>query len=132
MRTSVHHDVALPALALTHIVKDRDPAWRLYDPAEAATAISGAKLGQARSEAPVCQGTIFGIVMAVHPRGVVARRSIRTSWRGCGIVFAAAARRQFRLAGFCRLQQSEAKTLIGGGNFLSICRYGRNAAVGRI
>src|ERR1700720_4707801 len=36
VRTSVHDDVALPPLALTHVVEDRDAAGCLHDPAEAA------------------------------------------------------------------------------------------------
>src|SRR5205085_10517684 len=35
MRTSVHDDVALPSLALTHVVEDRYAARCLHDPAEA-------------------------------------------------------------------------------------------------
>jgi hypothetical protein len=34
--TSVHDDVALPALTLAHVVKNRDAAGRLHDAAEAA------------------------------------------------------------------------------------------------
>src|SRR5262249_48289449 len=50
MRPSVHHDVALPALALADVVKHRDAAWRLHDAPEAA-AIGGAKLGQPQPQA---------------------------------------------------------------------------------
>src|SRR5580700_4146302 len=35
MRASIHDDVALPPLALTHVIEDRDTARRLHDPAEA-------------------------------------------------------------------------------------------------
>src|SRR5262245_37947576 len=51
MRPPVHHDVALPPLALAHIVEDRDTAWRLHDPAEAAG--RGPKLGQPEGQAAV-------------------------------------------------------------------------------
>src|SRR5437016_9212579 len=45
---SVHDDVALPALALPHVVEDRDAARGLHDPAK--TAGVAAKHNQARSE----------------------------------------------------------------------------------
>src|SRR5262249_54466268 len=42
VRASVHDDVALPSLALTHVVEDRNAAGRLHDAPEAA-AVGAAK-----------------------------------------------------------------------------------------
>src|SRR5262249_49512275 len=54
VRTSVHDDVALPALALVHVVEDRDAARRLHDAAKAA-AEQAAELGQPAAQAAVRQ-----------------------------------------------------------------------------
>src|SRR5216684_1545172 len=52
VRTSVHDDVALPALTLAHVVENRDAARCLHDPAEAA-AEQAAELGQSAAQAAV-------------------------------------------------------------------------------
>src|SRR5262249_43630920 len=70
VRAAVHHDVALPALALADVVEHRDATRRLHDAAEAA-AIGGAELGQAAGEAAVGQAAVLRAVVAVHARGVV-------------------------------------------------------------
>ena len=49
VRAPVHDDVALPPLALTDVVVDRDAARRLDDPAEAA--VVGAEFGQPAGQA---------------------------------------------------------------------------------
>src|SRR5215470_1789794 len=53
VRTAAHDDVALPSLALTYIVEDRDAARRLHDPAKAAG--RAAELRQPAGQAPVRQ-----------------------------------------------------------------------------
>src|SRR5262245_38275942 len=95
VRASVHDDVALPPLALTHVVSDRNAAWRLHDAAEAAAAVAGAKLRQPEGQAAVGQRAVFWTIMTVYARGVVARRKLVPSLNGRGrIVLAAGTRRQ--------------------------------------
>src|SRR5579883_3057342 len=67
VRAAVHHDVALPALALTHVIKDGDAAGRLHDSAEAPD--PAAKLGQPGGQATISQRTVLGTVVAIHPPG---------------------------------------------------------------
>ena len=59
---SIHNNVALPTLALTHIVEDRDAAWRLHDAAEAVA--SNAR--QAAGQAALRQRSLLRTVMAIH------------------------------------------------------------------
>src|SRR6202049_3987900 len=80
VRAAVHHDVALPALALADVVEDRDAARRLHDAAEAAG--GAAKLRQAAGEAALAERTVFRAIAAVHARGVVARRRLEGARRG--------------------------------------------------
>ena len=75
MWTSVHDDVALPALTLAHIVKNRDAAGRLHDAAKAAC--QGAEFRQSRGQATIRQRAILRTIVPVHPRGVVTGRSFR-------------------------------------------------------
>ena len=75
--TSVHHDVALPPLALAHIVEERDATWRLHDPAEAADPAS--KLWQPGGQATLGQRTVLGAIIAIHTPGIVARRRFRSA-----------------------------------------------------
>ena len=131
MRASVHDDVALPALALAHVVEDRDAARRLHDPAEAAgrrLPNSGSPPVRQRSANEPSSGPSLRFMRA----GVVARRRFRKSRRGRRIVFAAAARRLLVLAGLGRLQQGETKFPLGGGDLLRLRRQRRNPAIGRI
>src|ERR1700676_2392762 len=115
MRTSVHDDVALPPLALTHVVEHRDAAWCLHDPTEA-PAERCAEFGQPAGQAALAQRSVLRTVLAVHARGVVAGRTFRASWRGRRVVCPAAAGRQLALARFSRLQQGETKLPIRGSN----------------
>src|SRR5215813_14103528 len=78
MRAAVHHNAALPALALAHVVVHRDAARRLHDPPEAAAAVAGAELGEPDGQAAVRQRAVLGAVMAVHARRVVAGRELVT------------------------------------------------------
>src|SRR5258708_16228912 len=64
--TSVHDDVALPALTLAHVVKNRDSAGRLHDAAEAAG--RGAEFRQSAGQAPVRQRAILRTTAPGHPR----------------------------------------------------------------
>src|SRR6266446_4310270 len=75
--TSVHDDVALPSLTLTHVVEDGNAARRLHDPAKAASGAS--KLGQPAGQAALRQGTVLRTVIAIHARRVVARRRFGAS-----------------------------------------------------
>src|SRR4051812_41731481 len=75
MRPPLHHDVALPALALADIVVHRDAARRLHNAPEAA-AIGGAKLRQPESEAAIRQGAIFRAVMAGGSGGGFGRGGV--------------------------------------------------------
>src|ERR1700681_2767139 len=74
MRTAVHDDVPLPALALTHVVEHRDSALCLHDSAEAAG--RGSKFGQPANQAAIRQRAVLRIIVAIHARGVVARRKL--------------------------------------------------------
>src|SRR6266404_118800 len=87
--TSVHDDVALPALTLADVVENRDAAGRLHDPTEAAG--RGAEFRQSAGQAAIRQRAILRTIVPVHPRGVVAGRRLGEPWRGCRIVFSAAA-----------------------------------------
>src|SRR5882757_8301288 len=88
VRTSVHDDVALPALTLAHIVEYRDAARRLHDPAEAAG--RGTEFRQSAGQAAIRQRAILRTIVSVHPRRVVAGRRLGEPWRGCRIIFSAA------------------------------------------
>src|SRR5205823_11258760 len=88
VRTSVHDDVALPALALVHVVEDRDAPRRLHNAAKAA-AEQAAELGQPAAQAAVLQAIVLRPIAAVEARGiagVVARRSFRKPRRGRRVV----------------------------------------------
>src|SRR5436305_14378566 len=97
MGAPVHDDVALPSLALTHVVEDRDAARCLHDPTEAPTE-RGAKLGQPAGQAALPQRSVLRTVLAIHARGVVAGRKLRVPRRRPWIVLAAAACRELILA----------------------------------
>ncbi len=127
--TAVHDDAALPALALADVVDDRDAARRLHDAAEAAAAIAGAELRQAEREAAVRQRTVLRPVMAVHARGVVARRKLVASRRRRRDEFAPGTAGQPKLAGLRRLHHGEAELAIGGSDLLRLRRHCRDAAV---
>src|SRR6266478_8114684 len=130
----VHDDVALPPLALIHVVEDRDAAGRLHDAAEAA-AEEAAELGQPAVQAAVCQAIILRTIAAIETHkvaGVVARRRLRESRRGRRIVLASGTRRLLVLARVCGLQQSEAKFPVGRSRLLRLRRLRRNPAIGRI
>src|SRR4051794_4533300 len=127
MRSIIHHDVALPALALTDIVVHRDAARRLHNAPEAA-AIGGAKLRQPESEAAIRQGAIFRTVMAVDAAGVIARRRLIAQRGRRRIVFASrTSDRVLGLAGLGRLQQSKPIFTLGRGDLLSL-RWQRRAS----
>src|SRR5438132_13767030 len=79
MRAAVHDDGPLPALALPDVVGDRDAAGRLHDAAEAAAAVAGSEFGHPDGQASVRQRAVLRIVVAVHTRGVVARRTLVAS-----------------------------------------------------
>jgi short-subunit dehydrogenase len=64
MWTSVHDDVALPALTLAHVVKNRNSTGRLHDAAEAAG--RGAELGQSAGQATIRQRAILRTIVPVH------------------------------------------------------------------
>src|SRR5215468_2891324 len=87
--TSIHDDVALPALTLAYVVENRNAAGRLHDPAEAAG--RGAEFRQSASQATVRQRAILRTIMPVHPRRVVAGWRLGEPRRGCRIIFSAAA-----------------------------------------
>src|SRR6516225_3902464 len=84
MGARVHHDVALPALALSHVVEDRDAAGCLHDAPET----DAAELGQPAGQAALRQRGVLRSIMPIHASGVVARRQLRESWRLRRIVFA--------------------------------------------
>ena len=133
VRASVHHDAALPALALTHVIGDGDAARRLHDPAEAAAAVAGAELGQPDGQAAVRQRAVLRIVVAVHARGVVAGRTLVAPRHRRGrIVLAARAAGQLGLAGLRRPHQRHAEVPVSGRNLLRLRRRRRNPTVGRI
>src|SRR5262249_54360404 len=121
VRTAVHDDIALPALALASCVGDGNAAGCLHDPPEAAPTVAGAKLGQTDRQATVSQRAVFRIIMAVHARGVVARRALIPSLSGrCRIVFTAGTSGQTKFAGLRRPPQCKAGFSIGSGNLLRL------------
>src|SRR5712671_5645900 len=88
VRTSVHDDAALPALALVHVVEDRNATRRLHDAAEAA-AEQAAELGQPAAQAAVLQPVVLRPIAAVEARdvaGVIARWQLRETRRGRRVV----------------------------------------------
>src|SRR5262245_29104682 len=131
MRPSVHDNVALPALPLTHVVEDRDAAWRLHDPTEA-SAERGAEFGQAAGQTTLPQRHVLRAIVSIDAAGVVARRALGAPWRGRWIEFAAATSGCSALACFSRLQQSETKLPMDGCKLLSVRRERRHPAIGRI
>src|ERR1700750_1231736 len=107
MRTSIHDDVALPPLALTHVVENGDAARRLHDPAKAPAEIR-AELGQTTGQAAFRQRCILRTVNPVlPPRGVVAGRGLLPLPRRCAIIFPACTGRFLVLARLRRLEQLE-------------------------
>src|SRR5580658_1150409 len=130
MRASVHNDVALPPLALAHIIEDRDAAWRLHDPPEAAD--TAAKLGQSAGQTTLRQRTVLGTIIAIHTSGVIARRSFLTSRRGGRIVLPAATDRRPGFTRVRRLQQGEVILALGGSYLLRPRSQRWNPAVGWI
>src|SRR5438105_6326453 len=128
MRTSVHDDVALPALPLADVVEDRNAARCLHDPPEADTA----KLGQPAGQTALRQRGVLRTVVTVHARGVVARRKFRESRRLRRIVFASVTCRFLVFARLGRLQEGNTKFPFGGGNLLSLWRQRRKPAIGRL
>src|SRR5215469_9361324 len=103
MGAAIHDDVALPALALTDVIEDRDAAGRLHD----APKTDAAELGQAAGQAPLGERRVLRAVMAVHARDVVARRRFLEARRMCRIVLAAVASSLLVLAGLGRLQPGD-------------------------
>src|SRR6266853_6521842 len=65
VRTSVHDDVPLPPLPLTHVVEHRDAAGCLHNAAEA-PAVRGSKFGQSAGQASVWQRAVLRTIMAIH------------------------------------------------------------------
>src|SRR5271169_3449823 len=98
MRAPIHDNVALPPLALTHVVEDRNAAGGLHDPTEA-SAERGAKFGQPGGQATFPQRRVLRTVVTMDARGVVARGKFRASRRRRRIVFPASAGSQIVLAG---------------------------------
>src|SRR6266702_7425736 len=121
VRTPVHDDVALPPLPLTHVVEDRDAAWCLHDSPEADVA----KLGQPPGQAALRQRGVLRTIVAIHARGVVARREFRESRRLRRIVLASVTRRLLVFARQGRLQQGNTQFPFRGGHLLSLCRQRR-------
>src|SRR5260370_24729926 len=78
--TSVHDDVALPALTLADVVKNRDAAGRLHDAAEAAG--RGPQFRHSAGQAAIRQRAILPTIVPVHPRRAGARRRLLQHWRG--------------------------------------------------
>src|SRR5262249_4706909 len=134
VRTAIHDNIALPALALVHVVEDRDATRRLHHAAKAAPE-EAAELGQPAAQAAVLQAVVLGSIAAVQPRdiaGMVARRWFRKSRRGHGIVLAASANRLLVLARVGRLQQREENCRLAGGGAGARRGQRRPPAVGRI
>src|SRR5215470_18911521 len=104
MGTSVHDDVALPPLALSHIVEDRDAARRLHDPAEAAD--PACELRQPAGQAAVRRRAVLRTIVAIHACEVVPRSKIRKSRRRHRIVLAAGTVRLLVFARLGRLQSA--------------------------
>src|SRR5262244_793650 len=67
----VHDDIALPTLALTDVIEDRDAVRGLHDAAEAANA--AAELRQPGGQAAVGRRAILRTIMAIHASEIVAR-----------------------------------------------------------
>ena len=130
VRASIHDDVALPSLALPDVVEDRDAARSLHDAPE--TAGRASEFGESAGQAAIRQRAVLRTIMAIHARGVVARRKFGKSRRGRRVIFPAAAGHRLVLACLGRLQQSETKLPIGGGHLLCLRRQRRNPAIGRI
>src|SRR5262245_22033289 len=131
MRSPVHYNFALLALALTHVVEDRDAAWRLHDAAET-PAERGTEFGQPGGQAALSQRHVLRAVVAIDAAGVVARRTLGVTRRRRRIVFAATAGGRPILARRGRLQQSKTEVPIGGDSLLSVRRQRWNPATGRI
>src|SRR5215467_149477 len=94
VRAAIHDDVALPPLALVHVVEHCDAAGGLDDSAKA-SAEQAAKLGQPAVQAAVRQPVILGAVAAIEAQKVarmVARRKFGEPWRGRRIVVASGTR----------------------------------------
>src|SRR5215470_4312801 len=134
VRTSVHDDIALPALALIHVVEDRDATRRLHNSAKAA-AEQAAELGQPAAQAAVRQAVVLRTIAAVEARdvaGVVARRIFRKARRGRRAVLTAGANWLLVLARVSRLQQREEEFPVGRGGALGCGSLRRHTAIGRI
>src|SRR5438094_6803399 len=125
MRAAIHHDVALPALPLTHVVEHRNASWRLHDPMRAVAADPRQPRGRAADR----RRGILRTIMAIDRYRVVAGSALREARRGCRIVFAAGTAAVGDLASLGRLQQSEAEFPIGGSHLLGLCRQLRNPAI---
>src|SRR5712671_1289436 len=130
MRAPVHRDVALPPLPLTHVVEDRDAARGLHDTTK--TASGAAKFRPSGGQAALRQRTVLRTVVAIHPRGIVARRSLGAPRRWRWIVCPAGTARQFVLAGIGRSHQSETILPFGCESLLSLRRQRWKPAIGRI
>src|SRR5262252_10050705 len=102
MGAPVDDDVALPSLALIHVVEHREAAGCLHDSAKA-PAKKAAKLGQPAVQAAVRQPIVLRTIAAIEAyevTGVVARRRFCKAWRGRRIVLTSGARRLLVLARF--------------------------------
>src|SRR6267154_1687714 len=127
VRTSVHDDVPLPPLPLTHVVEHRDAAWCLHNSAEA-PAVRGSKFGQPSRQTAVRQRAVLRAIMAIHTRRVVARRKLFTQRRARRIVLPTVTGHRLGPARFGCLQQGETKFPLGRGYFLSLWCLRRNPA----
>src|SRR5258706_1984664 len=76
----VHDNVALPPLPLTHVVKHRNAARCLHDPAE--TAGGAAKFLQSAGQAALTQRTVLRTIVAIYTCGDVAGGSFRAARGG--------------------------------------------------
>src|SRR5262249_27071935 len=128
MGTSVHDNVALPALALAYVVKDRDAARCLNDTAEA-SAKSGAEIRQTAGPAPISESSALRAMVAIDASDVVARRKLGASRRWARIVYPAVTGWQFVPARLGRAQQGKKKFPIGGSQLLPFRRQRRNAPI---
>src|SRR5258708_11413393 len=89
MGAPVHDDIALPALALTHVVEHRDAAGGLHDAPEADAICdrsTRADLRHPTHQAAHSQRSVLRTMIAIDGRGVVARGRLRESRRGSRIV----------------------------------------------
>src|SRR5258707_8230800 len=135
MGAPVHEDIALPALALTHVVEHRDAAGCLHDAPEADAICDRSKRADLRHpthQAAHRQRGVLRTVIAIDGRGVVARRRLRETPRGSRIVLSPATWRLFIFAGFGGLQQGNAKFAFGGGTLLSLLRRRRESGHRRV